>query len=474
MKQKITFKLITLTISLLIIISLSSCTKPRGTIENAIAIGFNNNQIYLLNTEGQELLLEGYDYIQEQFDEYMIVRQNNLYGYINSRGEEIIKPCFTLAYPMKENLAVVVKDNVYQIIDSSNNVLYVFPNDISSSSYFSDNRLVVCKNEKYGYLKYTPEKNNFELPETFDFDYALPFSEGFAVVGIETIIENNTGPNETSIRYNYLTLKNKLLFDEYLFETASSFHEGLGKVGVTETVTIAGVNSANKETGHTRTEDIYVYRYVNYKGEYLIDRINRSVLTTHYGTDASDGIITTAIYKYRDSSSVENDYYKSYTFYTISGLTIYDGCFQYTAKGINVFWPTNVLSLGNRHLFASAVQSVSWNYYLADESFEEFFTIDIDIKVEDLWVSDLATKYSTSPKMIRTILKTPFYMSNLKSIVYNDAKAILSICQVSLGDEGLYGMVMLTYNEQEDYQDSPTYGYHAKYIILPKYQRIVY
>lgn len=458
---------------LLLVFSLtcfSACTTKDQSIENVVAIGYLGNDIYLLSNDNNSLLLEGYDLIEESIDEYMYIRKNGLYGYINIKGKEIIKPSFTKAFSMNENKAVVIKDGLYHIIDLSGNIIYTLPNNVTSTSYFSENRLVVERDGMYGYLIYDEESSTFILPGEFPYSRALPFSEGYGVVATEQTVDE-----KTSVKYNFLSKEGHLLFETYCFDEAESFHEGLAKVATfTKSVRVESVGTGN-EVKPPRYYDMNVYSYIDKEGNYLIDSSTGNKLECLYGTNICDGVITTAIFKYYLNDSIVDNLFRDYTFYTKDGDIIYDDCFTYTShENINIFWPTNTVELGNNHIFGVGKQSVSWNIVLANKDSLEFKNINYKIDSNEKWIKDLADLYYTSTAFIESNVKYPYHMSDFKKPVFANNTLPLTVVQVSFNDNGKYGILQLNYDESIlESETNIAKAYFVSYIVPPIYDRIV-
>lgn len=469
LKKHFKIKLTIYSLLLICLFTLSSC-KKNNTLDNVIAIGYINEDIYLINKDNKSLCLDNYDLIQENLDTYMYVRKNNLYGYININGQLIIKPSYDKAFAMKESKAVVVKDNKYFIINNKGKTIYTLPEGIISYSYFSNNKLLIEKDGKYSFLTYEEETNSFILPDEFLYDYACAYSDGYAVVGKEIIDENdNTNIN---IKYNYLNIDNNLLFSEFKFDEADSFKNGFAKVGIfTKNVQVYYSTSSY----YYKNVDLMVYKYIDTTGNYIKDSETKQDLVCHYGTTPSDGIITTAVYKILESSStVKDGLYKSYSFYLTSGEKILESCFTFSSiNNENVFWPTNVIYYGPYYLFASGKQSISWSIYVGIEGESNFKELSINVNESDEWVSSLSDEYNLSKQMIVLLSKTPFHISNISRPQFSNDILPLMIVKVSFKDNAKFGIIQLNYNEDQNNSNLKN-NYSAYYLIPPIYDRIIF
>lgn len=469
-------RFVILSLALLSICVLTSCNEEEKQIDNVIAIGYLNKDIYLLNSDNSSLLLEGYDLIQETIDEYMYFREDNLFGYINIRGKEVIEATYERAYLMKENKAVVVKDGKHLIINNEGKVLYTLPNNVTSTSYFSEGFLRVELNGKYGFLKYDEENDTFILPGEFAYDFALPFSNGYAVVGIETHETPVEGSvSITKIKYNYLRNDFILLFEDFNLDEAESFKNGLAKVGMfKEDVKVESVGTGNQYKP-PKYYDMNVYNYIDLSGKYIIDEDTNKPLECHYGSSFENGIISTAIFKYYINDAIIDNLFKVYTFYKADGTKIYESCFEQTPhENINIFWPTNLMPLGPNHVFGVGKQSISWTINLAIDEEIDFTPLTIKVDPTSSWVSELAGEYYKPNSYIESTAKYPYHLSDIYIPKFSTDTRPLMIAQISFQENGKYGLLQFNYDhEHEDNVTDIVSLYSVYYIIPPIYDRIV-
>ncbi len=212
-----TFISFILLISLLTIVS----CKQVQTINNPIAIGYRDNEAYIINKEGQELSLEQYDEVLPVFSDYLMVKQNDKWGFISNTGKKITDIKYTRISQMKENKAVVVYKDKTQIINNKGEVIYNFSNGITSYGYFNENKLVIEKDGLLGYLKYNEKSNSFDILVDPIYKYADNFYEGKAAIGIDV---NGVA------KYSYLNEDGTLFFDQFIFNEADRFSCGYAKV----------------------------------------------------------------------------------------------------------------------------------------------------------------------------------------------------------------------------------------------------
>ena len=268
-------------LSMFTILSLSNCSKGpnKNYIDNAIAIVYQDKKPYLINAEKETYSLDYYDEVVEIFNEYIAVKKDGKYGFINRTGKLIIEPIYDKVYPMYEEKAVVIKDGQYEIIDNTGKSIYIFSNNVISESYFSENFLLINKDDKYGFLKYNPDTKSFESSEII-YDYAKSFKESYAVVGIypeEIIYKKDDEGNITeeieeirlseSLKYNYVNNDFKLLFDEFTYDYADDFSNGYAIVGNYDDIFIPTVGQINAHNPGVNDyeftkENTLVYKYI--------------------------------------------------------------------------------------------------------------------------------------------------------------------------------------------------------------------
>lgn len=285
--------------SIVLLLGVASCKKDnvQEYLDSSFAIVYKNKVPYLINQEKKTYSLAEYDDIIELFNDYICVKKNGKFGFINLTGKLVVDCIYDMAYPMYEEKAVVVKDNVRYIIDNTGNIIYTFAQDITSESYFSCNHLLVQRDGKYKYLEYNEENKSFTL-ETKEFDYGTSFNEDYAVVAIhdEKIIykQDEDGHDTTEVlevkelenlKYNFYSTDGNLLFDEYEFDYADNFHEGFARVGKLGEVSVAVVKTSTKNAAaQTKKIEGINYNYINKNKEYLHLNTDYYKLTYSYNS----------------------------------------------------------------------------------------------------------------------------------------------------------------------------------------------
>ena len=249
-----------LILTLLIFLLLSCQAKNR--FSGGFAIVYQDGTPYLLNKDGEMYSLAKYDQIGDSFGEYLVVAkykgQKLKYGYIDHNGKEIIKPSYDMAYPFGEDLAVVVKDNKYLLINTKGKTVYQFENGIKAYDYFQDGFLRVEDNHQYRFLNHQFELSpSFDGAENFQEGYALCFNmqdgkKAYSIIDTNYQISLTSALSPYSFvdrlydgwmrvgrfidedfYYSFMNPSGQLLTDDndnQLFEDAHNFHSGLALV----------------------------------------------------------------------------------------------------------------------------------------------------------------------------------------------------------------------------------------------------
>lgn len=105
--------------------------------------------------------------------------ETGLFGFIDEKGNWVIKPQYYFGSNFSEGLASVSIDTQRLFINHQNEVVLRLPEDISYASEFSDGLSAVCKNGKYGYIN---KEGEFVID--FKYDNADDFSGGWAAVSV--------------------------------------------------------------------------------------------------------------------------------------------------------------------------------------------------------------------------------------------------------------------------------------------------
>lgn len=121
--------------------------------------------------------LDSYEFYGDTIDNWSLVRQDSLWGYISEDGKLAVKRIFTWADDFSDGMALVQDQKDYSYINNEGKLLrkikgsYAYP--------FSEGLAAVQKQDKWGYIN---RKGKWLIKPKFD--WALPFSENRAAVTI--------------------------------------------------------------------------------------------------------------------------------------------------------------------------------------------------------------------------------------------------------------------------------------------------
>lgn len=443
------------TVTLIAILAVSCNKEQQPYIDNAFALGYQDGIPYLLNANNEKYSLEKYDEVINIFNDYLAVRKDGLYGYIDKTGKEIIKPQYTEAFPMKENKAVVKQGNSYLIIDNAGNKLYDFPEGIYSTSSFSENMLVIETiidyNHVFGYLKYDADTNTFSiLNDNLSWEYCASFVNEYGIVG-KTIDEK--------MKYTYIKQDGTLLFNDLYFDEARYFYDNYACVGTLKKLTIG-----------SRVTDQMFYKFINPNGKYLTR--NRVDLEYHHATDFVDGYAIVGKYYY---SSTQQVYYKKYQVIDIVGNEVLHEPLYYAGAGEENdgspanFWPTNFLEYGNSHVFAVRTYGAYGSWQIQYHDALLFYSIKWNFtENDDPWLQELSEILgvkNNSLSLAKSYSSNPYYMEQLvRSNHYDSTKPIT--CVRVYGSDN-FGIVEVNYDEE-------TSNFSVSYVIAPVYEQLFY
>ena len=161
-----------------------------------------------IDKNGKELFqIDSVEYVYALSEGYAtIVTSDYLYGFINSKGEKVIKPQYAAARGFSEGLAAVKSVDKWGFINVKGD--YVIEPQYSEVGDFKEGLAFVLSNGQYGYI----DKKG-KLVINPQFDKAKDFSEGLACV--------STGES-----YGFINNKGSYAINPQ-FDAAESFSEGL-------------------------------------------------------------------------------------------------------------------------------------------------------------------------------------------------------------------------------------------------------
>ena len=299
---------------------LSGCTEAPTYIDG-IAIVYKDNRPYLIDLEGNRFSLAKYDSIVGEMNEIIIVKKSNKFGYILHTGEEIVAPIYDMAMPFSEGLALVKRNNRFQVINTVGTTVFELPHGIESFSKFQDGLLLSTMEGKYGYLD-----TNGNVAIDFEYDDADLFYEGKAVVGINV---------DGTIKYGYIEFNNNPItgFD---YIAASRYQNGYAAVAKTK-----------NSSGYP------LYGYIDEFGEEVI------AFQYAYAYPFSDGLAVVANYITRVAG--RNTYtFKDYRYIDVAGNVVINPNVHFVGIFYGNFIPGNFQHGISRFFFNS------WGIYDKD------------------------------------------------------------------------------------------------------------
>ncbi len=164
---------------------------------NGIAKVYKNRKIFYIDKEGKITKKNN----QKKPEEKQLIKycSNQKWGFANNQGDIIINNNYDNVEDFSEELVAVEKNNKWGYIDIYENE--IIPCIYDDTMKFSEGLASVKKNDKWGYIN---KKGKIVIP--FIYDYAHNFSNGIAIA------KKN---NEIVLIYNQVKLneelKNKLL-----------------------------------------------------------------------------------------------------------------------------------------------------------------------------------------------------------------------------------------------------------------------
>lgn len=506
MLKNITNKLLLIAILLSTLLIITGCNnKQKNYLHDSIAIVYKNNKPYLINKSNELYDLSYYDSIIPNFGDILIVKKNNLFGYIKNTGEPLTEIIYNEAYPFSEDKAVVSLNNSYHIINTSGEIIYDFEQGVISYSYFSENKLVITKEEKQGYLKYDVSSNQFSyliestesdeislLDTNLKYDYCSEFRGGYAVVG--NLNEEN------QLKYTHIKENGERLYD-LEWDYANNFSEGYAVVGnnITYSIRVYCGNVNDFDDRAQTTVKIMGYMYVNTEGKYIgtsyvdPETSEETIIPDVYAKaqDFKDDVAIVArlfFYASKKSNSHVYDfsterYFYNYDFINTKGEQIYgEDSYElfgsYNNWGGNIIIYDDIFRLDNFYI-TTFFKSCWYVYYTPVDSLNPvspFMTATYDIKeyktVEEIeknfpWVIDYLKEFTignnnaiyAADKVI-----SPYTLSNFKQSKYLDNKFVAKAQSYS-GMEDSCGIISV-----EIINEKP----QLSYVIPPLYEEIIY
>lgn len=126
-----------------------------------------------------QLICEGYDCHEAMYDNMILVKKGNNYGYLNENGFEVISCQYEDATSFYDGFACVKKNSKWGIINNQNEVIIPLISDEATCTFKGN--VVLKQQGKYGIMK-------LESPQKIDFIYdKVVYTEqkDFFIVGLE-------------------------------------------------------------------------------------------------------------------------------------------------------------------------------------------------------------------------------------------------------------------------------------------------
>lgn len=517
MFKEITKKLLIIMFVTMNILFISGCKNDSTEyIENSVAIVYKDNIPYIINDKNELFELSQYDSIVPIFDEILIVKKDGLFGYIKNTGEPLTEIVYNEAYPFSEGKAVVRINDSYYIIDQNSTILYTFSEGIISYSYFSDNKLVITKDEKQGYLKYDPEtkffsylienpKDDLSIEDTnIIYDYCGDFSNGYAVVG--NLNENNR------LKYTHINANGEKLYD-LEWDYAHNFSEGYAVVGniIDYSVKIyCGRQNWFDEYASTKI-NIMVYMYVDPSGKYIgspyIDQETGETKINPYmyamAKDFKDSVALVARLFFYVNEQKNNHIYDfstkrffyNYDFINYEGKPIF-GRPGYEIAGSYNNWSGNVTMYGDffkiDDYYIATFFKTNWHVYYTDVNNLDpafpFKTAKYDISnyktVEEIennfpWVTKYLDDFTIGNNdaiYVSNMVVLPYTLSQFKTSSFLGDKLVAKAQSFSgMKDScGLITINMVDSVVKENGEEKTIKIPQISYIVPPLYEEIIY
>lgn len=168
------------------------------SIRESCTIIKKKNKFNLIEPEGNILLTGWYDYICSIRTEGLRrVKQNEKWGYIDSKGQLVIPPDYEEARFFWDGFAKVKKNGKYGYIDRSGSI--VIPCQYQDSGYFAEGMAPVKVEDKWGFID---TSDNFVIPPIYEDTYGF-YEEGLAGVQKDNFWGAINGKGDTVLPFLY-------------------------------------------------------------------------------------------------------------------------------------------------------------------------------------------------------------------------------------------------------------------------------
>jgi hypothetical protein len=176
-------------------------------LQTSIFLPFSRNEMWgYLDETGKEMLKPEFTEANFFSEGLAVISKNDRYGYISKTGKEIIPVVYEEAEPFHHNYAVAKKNGKFGLINRSNQSVVPFLFDDLSEP--SEGVCVAVQNDKSGYVSTSGKK----ITE-FVFDIANDFKDGYAIVITDDLsgLLNQDGTFAIDQKYESLHFINDIL-----------------------------------------------------------------------------------------------------------------------------------------------------------------------------------------------------------------------------------------------------------------------
>jgi len=169
-------------------------------LQSSFLLPFSRNELWgYIDEDGKEILKPQFKEISLFSEGLAAVSKNGKYGYISKSGKEVIPFIYEEAESFKNNTAVVNKDGKFGLINRNNE--FLIPAEYDDLSEPSEDICVAILNDKSGYISTSGKKITDLI-----FDIANDFKDGSAIVATddEYGLLNNEGNFNIEQKYDEL------------------------------------------------------------------------------------------------------------------------------------------------------------------------------------------------------------------------------------------------------------------------------
>lgn len=130
-----------------------------------------------INTKGKEIIQCQYSDVNSFHEGYAAVCKDDKWGYVNTQGEELVKCQYSDAFPFYEGYAAVCKDDKWGYVNTEGKE--IIQCQYSVVNCFFEGLAAVLKNGKWSYID---TKGEEVIPINIEAEFAGRFSEGLAFI----------------------------------------------------------------------------------------------------------------------------------------------------------------------------------------------------------------------------------------------------------------------------------------------------